>query len=432
MYLEDLPAAARAIRQRLTTSRALVEAALARYDEREGVLQAFAWLDRERALRLADAADAARDREGLLHGVPLGVKDIFDTAGIPTENGSALFRGRVPDRSATAVTNLERAGAIVLGKTVTAELAFYHPGPTTNPHDPTRTPGGSSMGSAAAVAAGIVPAAVGSQTNGSIVRPAAFCGVVGAKPTYGRIPRDGVMPFAPTLDHVGGSARTVEGVAWLCAALAGDPLEEWWAGPSRTPPRLAAVRTSDWDRADEAMRARFQAVLDAIAAAGSPIEWPAPPAGLDDAVAVVATLMRYEGARSLGPAVARAPQLVSPTARDFFVGGERVTDDEYRRALLARDRLIAAFTTWARPYDAILTLAAVGEAPGLETTGDPRFCSRWTLVGAPAVAIPAGRGPSGLPLGIQMVGAPGDDRRLFSAAAWAERVLGGGFLGGRG
>jgi Asp-tRNA(Asn)/Glu-tRNA(Gln) amidotransferase A subunit family amidase len=428
MYLEDLAAAARAIRQRLTTSRALIEAALARYDEREPALHAFAWLDRDRALALADAADAAvasGAELGLLHGVPVGVKDIFDTAGIPTENGSRLFAGRVPDRSATVVAALERAGAIVIGKTVTAELAFYHPGPTTNPYDPTRTPGGSSMGSAAAVAAGIVPAAVGSQTNGSIVRPAAFCGVVGWKPSYGRLPREGVMAFAPTLDHVGGFARTVESAAWLSAATAGEPLDRWWSGAMTDAPRFAAVRTTDWDRATEPMRARFQQAVDALAAAGRPIEWPPLPDGLDDAAAVLGTIMRYEGARSLLPEVKRDPELVSRVARTFFAEGERIPNVEYERALRERERLIASFSSWAARYDAVLTPPALGEAPGLETTGDPIFCTRWTLVGAPAVTIPIGRGPAGLPLGLQLVGAPGDDKRALAAAAWAEKILSG-------
>lgn len=428
MYLEDLVAAARAIRQRLTTSRALVEAALARYDEREPTLRAFAWLDRDRALALADRADAAiraGAELGVLHGVPIGVKDIFDTAGIPTENGSALFAGRVPDDSASVVSALERSGAIVVGKTVTAELAFYHPGPTTNPHDPKRTPGGSSMGSAAAVAASIVPAAVGSQTNGSIIRPAAFCGVVGVKPTYGRLPRDGVMPFAPSLDHVGGFARTVLSAAWLCAAMAIEPLERWWPGPRTDAPRLAAVRTKDWDKASDAMKARFQQAVDALAAAGRPIEWPALPGGLDDAVPVLGTIMRYEGARSLAHQVKRDPDEVSDVARAFFAEGERIDRSDYERALRDRDRLIAAFSGWASAYDAVLTPPAIGEAPGLETTGDPIFCSRWTLVGAPAVTIPVGRGPAGLPLGLQLVAAPGDDARLFATAAWAERVVSG-------
>jgi Asp-tRNA(Asn)/Glu-tRNA(Gln) amidotransferase A subunit family amidase len=428
MYLEDLPAAARAIRQGLTTSRALVEAALARYDEREPTVHAFAWLARDRALRLADRADAAVSAHGelgLLHGVPVGVKDIFDTAGIPTENGSALFAGRVPRRNSAAVDALESAGAIVIGKTVTTELAFFHPGPTRNPHDPSRTPGGSSMGSAAAVAAGMIPGAIGSQTNGSVIRPAAFCGVVGVKPTYGRLPIAGAMPFAPTLDHVGTFTRTVEAGAWLCAAIAGAPPDEWWEGAPAQPPRLAAIRTKDWDRASEAMRARFQEAIDALAAVGRAIEWPALPDGLDGAVPVLRTIMARESVDTIGAAIERDPSQASAIASALVAEGRAVGDEAYRAALRERDRLIAAFTEWAAPYDAVLTLPATGEAPTPETTGDPIFCTRWTLVGAPAVTIPVGRGPSGLPLGLQLVGAPGGDKRVLGTAAWAEKILSG-------
>lgn len=428
MYTEHLPEAARAIRRGLTSSRALVEACLRRHDECERDIRAFAWLDRERALRLADEADARMRHEGarlgLLHGVPVGVKDIFDTAGIPTENGSALYAGRVPDRSAAAVTALEDAGAIVIGKTVTTELAFFHPGPTRNPHDTSRTPGGSSQGSAAAVAAGMIPGAIGSQTNGSVIRPAAFCGVVGAKPTYGRIPLEGVMPFAPTLDHAGTFTRSVEGAAWMCAALAREPLEQWWAGPA-TAPRFAAVRTKDWAAAGDAMRARFQQTVDALAAAGRPIEWPPLPPEIDDAVPVLRTIMAKESVATIGRAIARDPSKASAVARALVDEGSAIGDERYREALRERDRLTAAFAGWASQYDAVLTLAIRDEAPTPETTGDPIFCSRWTLVGAPAVTIPAGRGPSGLPLAVQLVGAPGDDRRLMSAAAWAEKVVGG-------
>ena len=373
--LTDLPSLSRAIAQRRLSSRAAVEAALRRYDETEPEIHAFAWLDRERALRLADEADRAKPR-GPLHGVPVGVKDIVDTAGIPTENGSVLFTGRVPDKDALLVTNLVRSGAIVLGKTVTAELAFYGPGPTRNPHDTGRTPGGSSMGSAAAVAAGVLTAAVGSQTNGSIIRPAAYCGVAGFKPTHGTVPVDGVFPFAPTLDHPGAIATTVEGCAWLVAAMAALPLWRLWAEPAVETPRFAALRTSEWDAAEEAMQARFQADVDALALAGGPIEWPAPPDGLDAGPDVLLTIMSYESARTVAPHVARDPDAVSDVAREFFAKASTVGEREYRDAIRERDRLIDAFERWLRPYDALLTPPTFGEAPTPETTGSPRFCSR--------------------------------------------------------
>lgn len=426
MFLTDLPAAARAVAKGLVTSRGLVEAALQRYDETEPRIHAFAWLDRERALRLADAADARRRASGslgLLHGVPIGMKDIVDVAGLPAERGSRAFRGRIAERDATLVTNLAAAGAIVLGKTVTAELAYYHPGPTRNPHDPERTPGGSSMGSAASVAAGVVPAAVGTQTNGSIVRPAAYCGVVGIKPSHGSVPVEGVFPFAPTLDHPGPIARTVEGAAWLLAGMTAQPLGAWWSGDPTTP-RFAALRTSEWDGADESARARFQADVDAIATAGGPVEWPDPPPGLDAGPEVLATIMAYEAVRTVGAAIRGREDEVSGIALGLLERGAAITDAQYRAALAERAGLVAAYARWIRPYAAVLTPPTSGEAPARDTTGSPRFCSRWTLLGAPAATVPTGRGPHGLPLGLQLVGAPGEDHRLIAAAAWVEARIG--------
>src|SRR5437899_4281837 len=257
---------------------ALVES-IARYDAVESRIHAFTRYDAEPAL-LLDAALETTGATGALLRLPVGVKDIFDTAGVPTERGSALYAGRIAERDADVVRNLRAAGALIIGKTVTAEVAFSQPGPTRNPWDLSRTPGGSSMGSAAAVAAGVVPMAVGTQTNGSVIRPAAFCGVVGFKPTAGRLPKAGMFEFSRTLDQVGGFARSVRDVASLTAAMAGEDLPRWWSNDSGTP-KLAALRTSEWDRADESARERFQADVDRLAAAGGPIEWPPPPAGLD-------------------------------------------------------------------------------------------------------------------------------------------------------
>ena len=419
--LEDLVYAARAIAAREIGCRELVDAALDRHRATEPTIRAFAWLDPERALEIAGERDNEAPR-GILHGVPVAVKDIYDTAGIPTEHGSRLFTGRVPDRSADVVTALEAAGAIVIGKTVTAELAYYSPGPTRNPYDRTRTPGGSSQGSAAVVAAGVVPAAVGSQTNGSVIRPAAFCGTVGYKPSGGRLPTRGALEFSATLDQVGGFAGTVESAGWLAAAMAGDAVTEWLAELPEAP-RFAAIRTGDWDAADEAMRRHFQADVDALAAAGGPIEWPDLPPGLDDAVRLLLIVMAYESARAIGPLAVAHPELVSDQARAIFERGRAIGAEEYEDAVLERRRLIAAFSDWSAPYDAILTPPALGEAPDVATTGDPRFCSRWTFVGAPAIVIPTGLGPAGLPLGLQLVAGRGHDRRLLAAARWAETRL---------
>ncbi|MDQ2951463.1 MAG: amidase [Chloroflexota bacterium] len=421
---EDLVSLAEALTRGELTSAELVERALTRYSQTEPNLHAFAWLDVQRARELARASDERR-RSGAplggLEGIPIGFKDIFDTAGIPTENGSALFAGRVPDRSSDVVRAAESAGAIVLGKTVTAELAYLSPGATRNPWDATRTPGGSSMGSAAAVAARVLPAAVGSQTNGSTIRPAAFCGVVGYKPTVGRISLGGAFEFSHTLDHVGVFTRSVRSAGLFAAILAGESERVPRAGAEV--PRLAALRTSEWEHASDAMRERFQVDIDALAAVGGPVEWPAPPAELDDAPRILRTVMLYEGARAVLPKVARHPEMVSALAREQLGEGARMTDRSYQEAMRERDQLIAAFADWAAPYDAILTPPTTGEAPAPDTTGDARFCSRWSLTGAPAIVIPTGLGPLGLPLGLQLVATPGDDARLLRAAIWIEAQL---------
>jgi Asp-tRNA(Asn)/Glu-tRNA(Gln) amidotransferase A subunit family amidase len=278
------------------------------------------------------------------------------------------------------------------------------------------------MGSAAAVAAGVVPLAVGSQTNGSVIRPAAFCGVVGFKPTFGRLSREGMFVTSETLDQVGGFARSVREAAALAAAMAGEPLARWWSD-DRTPPRLAALRTGEWEHADDAVQERFQADVDRLAAAGYPIEWPVPPPGLDDAQRVLRTIMLYEEARAMERELRGRENLVSEITRSHLADGAAMSEATYRDALRARQRLGEAFASWATPYDAILCPATVGEAPTPETTGDPRFCTRWSLLGAPAIVIPSGLGPNRLPLGLQLVASPGDDRRLLAAAAWCEATL---------
>ena len=398
-----------------------VEASVQRYGETEPRIHAFVNFEAENSL-LLDSALIATHATGALVRTPVGVKDIFDTAGSPTERGSALYAGRIAERDAEVVRNLRAAGAVIVGKTVTAELAFYHPGPTRNPWDLSRTPGGSSMGSAAAVAAGVVPMAVGSQTNGSVIRPAAFCGVVGFKPTAGRLSREGVFEFSRTLDQVGGFARSVRDAAALTAAMAGEEVERWWSDDAASP-KLAALRTSEWDKADDAARERFQADVDRLAAAGGPIAWPSPPAGLDDAPTILRTIMLFEAARALADDIRDRESDVSETARRALAEGWATSATTYGDATKQRDRLIADFAAWSARYDAILTPPALGEAPTTETTGDPRFCSRWSLVGAPAIVIPSGLGPHRLPLGLQLVAAPGDDRRLLAAAAWCESIL---------
>jgi Asp-tRNA(Asn)/Glu-tRNA(Gln) amidotransferase A subunit family amidase len=383
--------------------------------EREAVVRAFAWLDLERAYR-----SSAEAPSGSLQGQWVGIKDVIDTAGIPTERGSALFRGRVPGRSATVVTRIEAAGGVVAGKTVTAELASATPGPTTNPWDRSRTPGGSSMGSAAAVAAGMLPLATGTQTAGSIIRPAAFCGVVGFKPSAGMIPRDGVMTLSETLDQLGGFATTVAAAAELCSVMADSDLRP---SPPARPPHFAVYRSPESPELQPAASDHFDSTIQRLRSAGATIDEASSPPGFDAAIPVQRHIMVFEAARNLGSDVARAPDFVSEAFRRTIAAGEQLPELDYRAALAERERLIETVTRWAERYDGILCPPTLGEAPGLETTGDPRPCFRWTLVGAPAVTVPSGTGPGRLPLGLQICAAPGSDRALMDAAVWVEAAF---------
>jgi Asp-tRNA(Asn)/Glu-tRNA(Gln) amidotransferase A subunit family amidase len=400
-------------------SRDPLEASIAAYDEWEPQLRAFAWLDRDRVRH----APRNRSRGGALDGLPVGVKDIFDTAGIPTEYGSPIFAGRVPNTSAIAVTRLEAAGAVTFGKTVTAELAYLAPGPTTNPWDPSRTPGGSSMGSAAAVAAGIVPVALGTQTNGSLIRPAAFCGVVGFKPSAGRIPTTGVLSFSPSLDQVGVYARDVVEAARVGAVLAEEPPSAWLEPPPEQPPVLGVVRSPEWEEASSPMHASFDAALRAARAAGATLRELTMGPELAPAIALHRTIMDVEGNGTVKPLVAGQLDRVSAQLRELFDRGEAAGRAAYAAALDARPRVIDEFERWAADVDALVTLPVLGEAPPIATTGDPRCCTRWTLVGAPAFSLPNGKGSAGLPLAIQLVGHRGEDRRLTAAAQWLEPLL---------
>ncbi len=404
----------------------LVEASFAAYDKWEPQLQAFAWCDPEVVLSKARAADqrGPSSTGRLLDGVPVGVKDIFDTAGIPTEYGSPIFAGRVPNRNAVAVSRLEAAGAVVFGKTVTAELAYFKPGPTTNPWNPKRTPGGSSMGSAAAVAAGVVPAAVGTQTNGSTIRPAAFCGVVGFKPTAGRLVRSGVLRFSPSLDQLGVFAATVDGAARLATALGGEAPSAWVSAQRPTPhPVLGVVRTPEWEAAEMPMRESFDAALAVAQAAGGALQEVAMPGDLADAVGVHRTIMAAEADRWIRPLVAQDLERCSPQLLGLLAEGAAVSPKAYAAARRCQRRLLGEFNAWAADFDAVITLSTLGEAPRLATTGDPVCCTRWTLVGAPALTLPCGMSPNRLPLGIQLVGRPGRDRELVEIAGWLAALL---------
>jgi len=424
--------AARLIRNGAVSSEQLVEACLARVRETDAKVQAWAFLDPDHALAQARAADAGR-REGRpmgpLHGVPVGIKDIIDTADMPTEHGSVLYAGRTPSRDAAVVAMLRAAGAVIMGKTVTTELATYTPGKTRNPHDPDHTPGGSSSGSAAAVAAGMVPLSLGTQTNGSVIRPAAFCGVFGFKPTYGLIPRHGILQLSFTLDQVGLFARTVEDLALLTQQLVGYderdpgsrphariPFVEVAAEEPPLPPMVAFVKTPLWERADEETQAAFAELTGHLGDRVEEVEL-FPPAA--EAWEWHRTIMEAEMAANLEREWDKGRERLSKSLRAQIERGREVRAIDYQRAVARVRPTYEGFLELFERYDAILTPAAPGTAPkGLASTGDPSFCTLWTLCGMPAVSLPLLQGTNGLPLGVQLVGPRDGDARLLRTARW--------------
>jgi Asp-tRNA(Asn)/Glu-tRNA(Gln) amidotransferase A subunit family amidase len=425
-----LSEAAADIREGRITSLELVRDCLDRIAEVDGAIEAWAFLDREHALRQAEAADDAHRRgrhHGPLHGVPVGVKDIFDTYDLPTELGSPFWGGRMPRADAAAVARLRAAGAVIMGKTVTTEYAYFHPGKTKNPHDPERTPGGSSSGSAAAVAAFMVPGAIGSQTNGSVIRPAAFCGVVGFKPTHGLIPRTGALLLSRTLDHVGVFARNVEDAALLAECLVGfdeedadtrpvarPPFAAVAASEPPLPPRFAFVRSPAWEQAEETTREAFGELVEALGEEAVAVELGA---GFEQAVAMHRVVMEAEMAHNLHRDVEKAGGQLSGTLRQAIERGRAYSAADYLRAAAAIAPLNAQLDAIFDEFDAILTPAAPGEAPrGLNSTGNPVFCSTWTYLGTPAVTLPLLRSAAGLPVGVQLVGRRGNDARLLRTA----------------
>jgi len=430
--------AARLIREGVITSEQLVEACLARVREVDEQVQAWTFLDPDYALAQARALDQLRLEGkpiGPLHGVPIGVKDIFDTADMPTENGSVLHAGRTPSRDATAVAMLRAAGAVIMGKTVTTEFAYFAPGKTRNPHNPEHTPGGSSSGSAAAVATEMVPLALGSQTNGSTIRPAAFCGVLGFKPTHGLISRHGVLTLSRTLDHVGLFARTVEDIALLAEQLVGYderdpdtrprariPFVEVAAREPPLPPMFAFVKTPHWERTDEATKEGFAELIEDLDKRVEEVElFPS----ASDAWEWHRTIMDAEMAANLAREYESGRDRLSEQLRALIERGREVRAVDYQRAIAQIQPIHESFLElFEQRYDAILTPAAAGAAPrGLASTGDPSFCTLWTLCGMPAISLPLLEAANGLPIGVQLVGPRAGDARLLRTARWlAARV----------
>ncbi len=415
----------------------LVQACLDRIAELEDIVQAWAHLDAEYALTQARNADEAR-RAGValgpLHGVPVGIKDIFDTQDMPTEDGTVLHAGRRPQFDATAVALLRQAGAVILGKTVTTELAVYAPGKTTNPHDPTRTAGGSSSGSAAAVAAHMVPLTIGTQTNGSVIRPASYCGVYGFKPSHGLISRHRVLQQSRPLDTVGVFANSIEDVALIAEQLMRfdehDPDTRPHAAPKLTEtvveeppvaPQVALVKTPVWEQADDSTQA---AIAELAKFVGEDVEEVVLPDAFEQAVGWHQTIMEADLARSFEREYATGKQRLSSILREMIERGQTVTAVAYNNAVGQARELNAMLTSIFQKFDVILTPATTGEAPsGLGSTGSPIFCTVWTLCGVPAVTVPLLEGADSMPLGAQLVGAKGDDARLLRTARWLVRAV---------
>ncbi len=398
-----------------------MEACLERIAERDGELKAWVHVAGDAAL----AAARALDKESLrspLHGMPIGIKDVFDTADMPTEYNSAIYKGHRPRADAAAVALLRRAGCVILGKTATAEFAFNNPPATTNPHNPAHTPGGSSSGSAAAVADGMVPLALGTQTGGSVIRPAAFCGAIGFKPTFGCINRTGVKPVSDSLDTVGFFTNTLEDTAKALLVLSGLPLAD--LGARISAPRIGFVRTSRWETSDAASRANLESAATKLAAAGAIVVDVGLPAAVDALFVEQSVIMKFEAARALAWEQDNHRDLLSPGIRMRLDDGWAISRERYDQATVTAGDARRQYADLMRSFDLLLTLSAPGEAPkGLASTGDPIFNGLWTLLGVPCITLPRGKGAAGLPLGLQLVGAAGEDSALLARAQWAAKAL---------
>jgi Asp-tRNA(Asn)/Glu-tRNA(Gln) amidotransferase A subunit family amidase len=416
--------AARRIAEHRVTAEELAAAYLGRIEAREGAVGAWQYFDREAAYAAARRRDAEPPR-GPLHGIPIAVKDLIDTMDMPTAYGSAIYRGHRPAADASCVALARAAGAVVLGKTVTTEFAAFTPGKTANPRNPAHTPGGSSSGSAAAVADGMAPLAFGTQTAGSVIRPGAYCGCVAYKPSFGLINRAGVKPLADSLDTVGVFARTVEDAAFFAGVLAERPALRGVAAP-RTAPHFGLYRTPMWDQAEPATAAALDAARSALEQAGAVVTELAIALehhGLSEAQD---TVMRFEMVRALAYERIEHSAELSPRLAQMMDSGLTIGADEYDRALARTAEARAGLDAWFGSCDAVLAPAASGEAPaGLGSTGDPVFNRMWTLLGVPCAALPARWGDNGLPTGVQLVGRVGDDARLMSCGAFLEQALAG-------
>jgi Asp-tRNA(Asn)/Glu-tRNA(Gln) amidotransferase A subunit family amidase len=412
--------AVRAIEAGTLTSEKLVQACLDRIAERDPVVKAWVHLDPALALKQARAADQARG--GVLRGVPIGVKDIIDTHDMPTGHNSPIFAGTQPFGDAACVALCRTANAVILGKTVTTEFANRHPGPTTNPHNANHTPGGSSSGSAAAVADGHVPIAFGTQTGGSVIRPAAYCGVIGYKPTFGDFSRVGIKMQCHSLDTLGLMARTVDDIAlFRGAVLALPPVP---VGRDIATQRIGFCRTPIWSEADADTQALLEKTASKLAGAGATVFDVAFGPAFNDILDDHGAIMGWESLRNYADERLRNPDKVSAELMAILKKSDGITLERYvaaqRKATTFKAHVDSLFDT----VDVLLCPSAPGEAPkGREFTGSPRFNSIWTLAGTPCVTLPAGTGASALPLGVQLVGLRHEDDKLLSTAAWVAAHL---------
>lgn len=397
----------------------LMQAYLDRIASREPAVHAFTHFDPGHA-----RAAAASAGPGPLQGIPIGVKDVLDTADMPSQYGSPIWAGWQPRADAAAVAWARAAGGVVIGKTVTTEFATRKPGPTTNPANPAHTPGGSSSGSAAGVAAGLFPLAYGTQTAGSVIRPAAFCGVVGYKPSYGLISRSGMKIMSDSLDTIGVIARSVADCALFAGAVSGCDLGDPDAKPA-TPPRIGICHSPTWDLAAPETQALLTRVTEALSRAGAAVTHRELPASFNQLVEAHPIIMNSESARALGWELAHHPDQISDGLRERLAFGLNQPQSALEHAYPVFETTQRAFPAAMDGLDVLVTPSAPGEAPkGLEWTGDPAFNFIWTALHVPCVTVPAGAGPNGLPLGIQIVGRQGDDRAVLGWARWVQAAIG--------
>ncbi len=411
--------AIRSISQGRLSSETLVASCLDRIEEREAQVGAWMHIDRDAAL-----SKARQPAPGALAGIPIGIKDLIDTVDMPTGYGSPIYSDHTPSRDAACVSELRNAGAVLMGKTVSTEFAYFQPGKTANPHDLARTPGGSSSGSAAAVADFHVPAALGTQTAGSIIRPASFCGVVGYKPSYGFLPLTGIRALAPSMDHLGVITRTVEDAGFLAATLGRRPELNIQSQTDNWVPRIAFCETPQWQQATPSTQTLMREAAIALSKAGAVVkDFTLPPEfqGLGEAHQLA---MDYEVSFTGLFEVSNFADKVSEKFSQRFAAGQATDTRDYdhalKQALLAR----AALTNAMNDCDVLICPSVPGEAPeGLEATGDPVFNRIWTFSGVPCITVPGLKGPHGLPVGLQVAGRYADDLRVLRAADWIFRQL---------